>query len=64
MNQGNKKSVASDKVADKTQRHHESHLALLLMLWGSAVNEVKAKSSRVVRISSGLADTGTIISYD
>ena len=30
----------------------------------SAVNQVKASSSRDVRGSSGLANTGTIISYD
>ena len=30
----------------------------------SAVNQVKAGSSRDVRGSSGLANTGTIISYD
>ena len=30
----------------------------------SAVNQVKAGSSRDIRGSSGLANTGTIISYD
>ena len=66
VNQANKKSIAPDKVADKKQKIpiKKSSGIVADAVGRSAVNQVKANSSRDVRGSSGLANTGTIISYD
>ena len=66
VNQVNKKSIAPDKVADKKQKIpiKKSSGMVADAVGRSAVNQVKANSSRDVRGSSGLANTGTIISYD
>ena len=66
VNQVNKKSIAPDKVADKKQKIpiKKSSGIVADAVGRSAVNQVKANSSRDVRGSSGLANTGTIISYD
>ena len=66
VNQVNKKSVAPDKVADKKQKTPSKKSSGIVAdaVGRSAVNQVKANSSRDVRGSNGLANTGTIISYD
>ncbi len=66
VNQVNKKSIAPDKVAEKKQKTpiKKSSGIVAGAVGRSAVNQVKANSSRDVRGSSGLANTGTIISYD
>ncbi len=66
VKQVNKKSVAPDKVADKKQKTapKKSSALVAASVGRSAVNQVKATSSKDVRGSSGLANTGTIISYD
>ncbi|MDQ6813288.1 MAG: hypothetical protein M3040_06120 [Bacteroidota bacterium] len=46
------------------KRLKNSSVAQINAAEGSAVGAVKANSSRTVRGSSGLANTGTIISYD
>ncbi len=66
VNQVNKKSIAPDKVANKKQKTPTKKSSALVAASAgrSALNAVKANSSRDVRGSSGLANTGTIISYD
>ena len=66
MNHVNKKNIAPDKVADKRQKTkpEKSSGNVAGAVGRSAVNQVKANSSKDVRGSSGLANTGTIISYD
>lgn len=66
VNQVNKKSVAPDKVADKKQKSAPKKSSGIVAdaVGRSAVSQVKHNSSRDVRGSSGLANTGTIISYD
>ena len=66
VNQKDKKNTAPDKVADKKQNKtiRKSSALLAASKGRSAIDAVKAHSSRDVRGSSGLANTGTIISYD
>jgi hypothetical protein len=66
VNQVNKKSIEPNKVDDKKQKKpiKKSSGIVTGAVGRSAVNRVKANSSRDVRGSSGLANTGTIISYD
>ncbi len=66
VNQVDKKSITPSKVADKNQKTQskKSSAFVAAAVGRSAVNQVKANSSRDVRGSSGLANTGTIISYD
>ncbi len=66
VNQVNKKSVVPDKDADKKQKTAPKKSSGIVAdaVGRSAVNQVKANSSKNVRGSSGLANTGTIISYD
>ena len=65
-NQVNNKKTSTDKVADKKQKTvpKKSTGIVADAVGRSAVNQVKATSSKNVRGSSGLANTGTIISYD
>ncbi len=65
-NQGNNKSTPPDKVADKKKKTpiKKSSGIVGAAVGRSAVDAVKGNSSRDVRGSSGLANTGTIISYD
>ncbi len=66
MNQVNIKGIAPNKIADKKQQTlpKKSSGIVADAVGRSAVNKVKANSSRDVRGSNGLANTGTIISYD
>ncbi|MEO7486484.1 MAG: hypothetical protein ABIU77_05260 [Ferruginibacter sp.] len=66
VNQVNKKSIAPDKVAEKKQKTAPKKSSGIVgdAVGRSAVDAVKGNSSRDVRGSSGLANTGTIISYD
>jgi hypothetical protein len=66
VNQVNKQNIAPNKVADKKQKTQPKKSSGIVTdaVWRSAVNQVKANSSRDVKGSSGLANTGTIISYD
>ena len=66
LNQVNKKSISPDKVADKKQKTPPKNSSGIVadVVGRSAVNQVKSNSSRDVRGSNGLANTGTIISYD
>lgn len=66
VNQVNKKKIAPDKVAvvkPKTVAKKSSGI-VADAVGRSAVNQVKATSSKNIRGASGLANTGTIISYD
>ena len=62
VNQKDKKNTAPDKKQNKTIK--KSSALLAASKGRSAIDAVKAHSSRDVRGSSGLANTGTIISYD
>ncbi|MEO7463426.1 MAG: hypothetical protein ABIT96_11900 [Ferruginibacter sp.] len=66
VNQVDKKSIAPGKVADKKQNKPIKKKSGIVAdaVGRSAVDQVKANSSRDVRGSSGLGNTGTIISYD
>ena len=66
VNEDNNKNIAPAKVADKNQktRIRKPSGIVAAAVGRSAVNQVKATSSKDVRGSSGLANTGTIISYD
>ncbi len=66
VNQIDKKNSAPDKVAEKKQKKptKKSSALIAASLGRSAVDAMKANSSKDVRGSSGLANTGTIISYD
>ena len=66
VDKGKKQNIAPVKVADKKQKipTKKSSGIVADAVGRSAVNQVKANSSRDVRGSSGLANTGTIISYD
>lgn len=66
VNQKDKKNLTPDKVGEKKQikSTKKSSALVAASVVRSAVNAVKATSSRNVRGSSGLANTGTIISYD
>ncbi len=66
VNQTDKKNIAPDKVTEKKQKTSKKKSAAFLAAskGSSALDNVKANSSRDVRGSSGLANTGTIISYD
>ena len=60
------KNKMSEKVEEKKEKKplKKSSALLIASKERSAVGAVKARSSRDVRGSSGLANTGTIISYD
>ena len=60
------KNIMPEKVAEKKQKKplKKSSALLAASKARSAVGEVGAHSSKDVRGSSGLANTGTIISYD
>lgn len=66
VNPVNTKNIDADKVAvTKPKKAPKKSSGIVPDAVGrSAVNQVKANSSRDVRGSSGLANTGTIISYD
>ncbi|MEO7582166.1 MAG: hypothetical protein ABIS74_04180 [Ferruginibacter sp.] len=66
VNQVNKKNIAPDKAAEKKQKTQSKKSSGIVpdAVGRSAVSQVKANSSKDVRGSSGLANTGTIISYD
>ncbi len=59
-------NVVPEKVAGKKQKKPSKKSSALVAasMGHSAVDAVKAHSSKDVRGSSGLANTGTIISYD
>ena len=61
-----KKNIMPEKGVEKKQKKPSKKSSALLAasLGRSAVDAVKADSSKDVRGSSGLANTGTIISYD
>lgn len=65
-NQEMKKDTASDKAPEKKNKSSKkkSSSAVDDSIEKSATTRVKASSSRDVLGSSGLANTGTIISYD
>jgi hypothetical protein len=66
VNQNNQKNMATEKVVGKKQKKpvNKSSGVVIDSVGRSAVSQVKATSSKDVRGSSGLANTGTIISYD
>jgi len=65
IDKSNKDNPSPDRIARKTKKKlKNSSAAQINAVEGSAVGAVKANSSRTVRGSSGLANTGTIISYD
>ena len=66
VDQVKKQNIAPVKVADKKQKipTKKSSGIVAAAAGRSAVDAVKGNSSRDVRGSSGLANTGTIISYD
>ncbi len=69
VNPGDKKDtkdIMPEKIAGKKQKKPSKKSSALLAasLGRSAVDAVKPHSSKDVRGSSGLANTGTIISYD
>ena len=65
IDKSKKENPAPDKVAKKTKKPlKKSSVSQIDAIERSAVDAVKANSSRTVRGSSGLANTGTIISYD
>jgi len=66
VNKVNEQNIEPKKVADKKQKTQPKKSSGIVAdaVGRSAVNQVKANSSRDVRGSSGLANTGTIISYD
>ena len=60
-----KENPGPDKVVKKPKKLLKKSSVLRIdAMERSAVGAVKANSSRTVRGSSGLANTGTIISYD
>ncbi len=66
IDKNDEKNIMPEKVAEKKQKKPSKKSSALLAasLGRSAVDAVKANSSKDVRGSSGLANTGTIISYD
>ncbi len=60
------KKIMSEKVAEITRKKpmKKSSALLAASMGHSSVDAVKPHSSKDVRGSSGLANTGTIISYD
>ena len=66
VDQVKKQNIAPVKIADKKQKipTKKSSGIVAAAVGRSAVDAVKGNSSRDVRGSSGLANTGTIISYD
>jgi hypothetical protein len=66
VNQDNQKNIPSDKLEGKKQKKSikKSSGVVIDSVERRAVSQVKATSSKDVRGSSGLANTGTIISYD
>ncbi len=66
VNQDNQKNLAPDKVASKKQKksNKKSTGIDIESVERSAVSQVKANSSKDVKGSSGLANTGPVVSYD
>ncbi|MCY7293525.1 MAG: hypothetical protein LH615_15215 [Ferruginibacter sp.] len=66
VKQVDENSGLPNNVADKKQKTvaKKSFGIVPDAVGRSAVNQVKANSSRNIRGSNGLANTGTIISYD
>ncbi|MEO7312722.1 MAG: hypothetical protein ABIX01_20225 [Chitinophagaceae bacterium] len=66
VNQVARKNAEPNKVEDKKQKTttKKSSALVAAAVGRSAVSQVKGSASRDVRGSSGLANTGTIISYD
>jgi hypothetical protein len=66
VNPVSNKNISTDQVADKKQKKtiKKSSGIIAGAVGRSAIDAVKGNSSKDVRGSSGLADTGTIISYD
>ena len=65
INKSGKENTAPDNAAKKVKKPvKKSSVEQIDAAEGSALGAVKANSSRTVRGSSGLANTGTIISYD
>lgn len=65
INKKKEENPAPDKLAIKTEKPlKKSSVAQIDAIERSAVGAVKANSSGTVRGSSGLANTGTIISYE
>ena len=65
IDKSKKENPASDKEVKKIKKPiKNSSVSQIDSVEHSAVGAVKAHSSRDVRGSSGLANTGTIISYD
>lgn len=60
------RNIMPEKVVEKKHRKRmkESSALLAASMGRSAVDAVDAHSSKAVRGASGLANTGTIISYD
>jgi hypothetical protein len=60
------RNIMPEKVAEKKQKKplKRSSALVAASMGRSAVDAVNARSSKDVRGSSGLANTGTIISYD
>ena len=65
IDKSKKENPTPNKVANKIKKPiKKSSVSQIDSVESSAVDAVKAHSSRSVRGSSGLANTGTIISYD
>jgi hypothetical protein len=65
IDKNKKEDTAPDKAVNKIKKPiKKSSLSQIESVERSAVDAVKAHSSKGVRGSSGLANTGTIISYD
>jgi hypothetical protein len=66
VNQANKMNITPDKVAGKKQKTptKKSSVFLAASVGRSAVNQVKADSSRDGRRSSGLQNIWAVNSYD
>jgi hypothetical protein len=65
IDKSKKENLASGKRLKKIKKPiKKSSVSQINSAERSAVGDVKAHSSRDVRGSSGLANTGTIISYD
>ena len=64
IDKNKKVNTPPDKVVNKKMPVKKSSVSQIDSVERSAVGAVKVHSSRDVRGSSGLANTGTIISYD
>ncbi len=66
VNQVNKKNIAPDEVAEKKKKTSTKKSSALVAasVGRSAVNQVKANSSRDGRVSNGLENAWAVNSYD